>query len=182
MSKSTRFAAILGMSLLAFATAPDARAASIFGFGNAETVSSFAPTHCRRHRAACRHHRRVRLALSPLSDAGEARHPLLSVASRYLGAGKVTRMSGPWCRDFINLVASRAGYRLANHSRRAIDALALGRHVSAPHPGDLVVMRHHVTIFAGFGGRGVLGLGGNQGHRVKMSSYPARRVLAFVRL
>jgi hypothetical protein len=43
-------------------------------------------------------------------------------------------------------------------------------------------MRSHVTFFAGFGGRGVLGLGGNQGrHRVTLSSYPLSRVIAFVR-
>ena len=44
-------------------------------------------------------------------------------------------------------------------------------------------MRGHVTFFAGWGGRGVLGLGGNQsGGRVTVSSYPAARVVAFVRL
>lgn len=64
-----------------------------------------------------------------------------------------------------------------------IDALGLGlgRHVSAA-TGDLVVMRHHVTIFAGRLGDRILGLGGNQDHRVKIKAYPARRILAFVRL
>jgi hypothetical protein len=45
-----------------------------------------------------------------------------------------------------------------------------------------VVMRHHVTIFAGRLGDRILGLGGNQDHRVKIKAYPARRILAFVRL
>jgi hypothetical protein len=43
-------------------------------------------------------------------------------------------------------------------------------------------MRHHVTIFAGWGGRGLVGLGGNQGHQVKFSHFSQRRVVAFVRL
>lgn len=108
---------------------------------------------------------------------------ILAEAARYLGARKFTRLPGPWCRDFVNHVAQRAGYRLANRSRRAIDALSLGARVAHPRPGDLVVMRGHVTFFAGWGGRGVLGLGGNQsGGRVTVSSYPAARVVAFVRL
>lgn len=110
-------------------------------------------------------------------------HPLLAVAQRYVGSGRVTRQGGPWCRDFLNRVAAQAGYRLANRSRRAIDALALGHRVSAPRPGDLVVMRHHVTIFAGYGGRGLIGLGGNQSHgRVAYSSFNRGRVLAYVRM
>jgi len=107
---------------------------------------------------------------------------LLAEAQRFEGSGKVTRYRGPWCRDFINLVASRAGYRLANYSRRAIDALHLGRRVADPQPGDLVVMRHHVTIFAGRAGGKIVGLGGNQGRRVRYSHFAPGRVVAFVRL
>lgn len=108
---------------------------------------------------------------------------ILAEAQRYVGSGKVTRYAGPWCRDFINLVASRAGYRLANNSRRAIDAVHLGMRVSHPQPGDLVVQRHHVTIFAGWSGDGrIVGLGGNQGRRVRYSNFSTSRVVAFVRL
>ena len=107
---------------------------------------------------------------------------MLAEAQRYVGLGKVTRYRGPWCRDFINLVAARAGYRLANNSRRAIDAVHLGYRVSTPQPGDLVVMRHHVTIYAGNAGGRIVGLGGNQGHRVRYSQFSPRRVVAFVRL
>ena len=48
--------------------------------------------------------------------------------------------------------------------------------------GDLAVMRHHVTIVAGVHGGKVIGLGGNQGRRVKLSSYDSRRVVGFVRV
>ena len=87
--------------------------------------------------------------------------PVLRVASRYLGAARQPP-SGPWCPIHQHR-ARRADYLLAEHSRRAIDALRLGHRVASPRPGDLVVMRYHVTIFAGFGGRGLIGLGGNQG-------------------
>lgn len=109
-------------------------------------------------------------------------HPLLAVAKRYIGRGNFTHHGGPWCRDAVNVWLRQAGYHLANNSRRAIDAVRLGHRVSSPRPGDLVVMRHHVTIFAGWGGRGLVGLGGNQGHRVKYSHFSQRQVVAFVRL
>lgn len=139
-----------------------------------------------------RHARRTHFAHVAYNDgAGDPRgwtqpldlHPMLAVAQQYLGLRKFTGKPGPWCRDFVNVVARRAGYRLANNSRRAVDALHLGQRVANPRPGDLIVMRHHVSIFAGYGKRGLVGLGGNQGHgKVTYSSYPARRVLAFVRL
>lgn len=127
---------------------------------------------------------------SPWGERGAIGHPteirsraqLLAVAEGYVGSGKITRAPGPWCRDFVNLVAARAGVRLANHSRRAIDALGLGRRVADPMPGDLVVMRHHVTIYAGRDGGRIVGLGGNQGRRVRYSRYSPRQVVAFVRL
>ena len=106
---------------------------------------------------------------------------LLYVAQRYIGSRNFTGV-GQWCRAAINRWAELAGKPLANRSNRAIDALALGPHVRNPVPGDLIVMRHHVTIFAGFDHGRVVGLGGNQGHRVKYSKFSPRGVLAFVRL
>ena len=120
---------------------------------------------------------RVRAVAAPLDL-----HPALRVASAYLGHRNPTGTRGPWCRDFVNLTLRAAGYRVADNSRRARDAVRLGSRVFDPRPGDLVVMRSHVTFFAGYGGRGVLGLGGNQsGGRVSVSSYPLGRVIAFVR-
>ncbi len=111
-------------------------------------------------------------------------HPLLEVASRYVGRfgpslGLPSRL---WCRDFVNFVLAKNGTPPGNHSRRAIDALRLGSRVRDPRPGDLAVMRNHVTIFARFKTGQVIGLGGNQGRRVKLSSYSAARVVGFVRV
>lgn len=109
--------------------------------------------------------------------------PLLNVASRYVGGRNPTGTRGPWCRDFVNHVVRKAGYRLADSSRKARDAVRLGRRVSSPRPGDLAVMRSHVTIVAGFEAGRVVGLGGNQcGGRVCVSRYAQGRVIAFIRV
>ncbi len=121
-------------------------------------------------------------ALFGLARPARAESNVLAVARHYLGARNPTGFRGPWCKAFVNLALRRAG-RPASRSYRAIAALHDGARVRAPRPGDLVVMRHHVAFFLRFGGRGVVALGGNQGrrHRVTVSSYPRRRVIAFVR-
>jgi uncharacterized protein (TIGR02594 family) len=114
---------------------------------------------------------------------GYASAPLLAVASRYVGRRNPTGTRGPWCRDFVNHVVRKAGLPLADNSRKARDAVRLGRRVSQPRPGDLAVMRSHVTIVAGFEAGRVVGLGGNQcGGRVCVSRYAQARVIAYVRI
>ena len=116
-----------------------------------------------------------------LSDRSiKAAGNVLEEASRYLGRGNPTGTRGPWCRDFVNFILRRTGHR-TDSSRLAIDALRLGPHVAHPQPGDLVVMRGHITFFAGWERGHVIGLGGNQRHRVRFSRYPLSRVVAFVR-
>ncbi len=105
---------------------------------------------------------------------------MLNEARRYLGRGNVTGSHRAWCADFANMVLSRTGHR-ASGSGMVRSMLSVGPRVSSPSPGDVVVMRSHVTIFAGYGGRGFYGLGGNQHHRVAMSNFPLRSVVAFVR-
>lgn len=109
--------------------------------------------------------------------------PLLSVAARYMGGRNPTGTRGPWCRDFVNYVIRRAGLPLADTSRRARDGVRLGKRVRAPRPGDLAVMRTHITIVKDIDGGRVIGLGGNQcGGRVCVSRYSESRVIAYVRV
>jgi hypothetical protein len=118
----------------------------------------------------------VGLVLTPPAKAGP-----LEIAKRYLGARNVTGFRGPWCKAFTNKVLREAGFQ-ASAGLRAIDALRDGFRVGTPSPGDLAVMRGHVTFFVSWGGRGFLGLGGNQQHgRVALSSFPTRKVVAWVR-
>lgn len=106
---------------------------------------------------------------------------LASWALARVGWGNITGFRGPWCAAFVNVGLSSTGHRHVA-SRRAIDAIGDGMRVRRPERGDLAVMRHHVTIFVGWGGRGFVAVGGNQGHgRVTVSSYPLHRVIAWVR-
>lgn len=105
------------------------------------------------------------------------------VAQEFIGRRNFTTHRGiPWCASAVNAWLDMTGHRHVR-SLRAIDALGDGPHVRRPEIGDLAVMRHHVTVFLGWGGRGFLAIGGNQGraHRVTVASYPTYRVLAWVR-
>lgn len=110
----------------------------------------------------------------------------IAIARRYLGHGHFNGMPSEWCRSFVNKVLRQGGY-YSTASDMAIDALRLGPHVRHPQPGDIMVMRGHVTFFAGYDGHGrLLGLGGNQGgyrgaRHVQYSHYWPGRVIAFVR-
>lgn len=107
---------------------------------------------------------------------------MLAVASHFVGDRNPTGFHGPWCKAFVNMIARKTGH-FTNASLRAVDALHMGYRVKSPRPGDVAVMRSHATFFAGYGGRGFLGLGGNQSHhRVTVSSYPLSRVIAWIRL
>jgi uncharacterized protein (TIGR02594 family) len=107
---------------------------------------------------------------------------LVNEATMYLGQSNPTGFNEAWCRDFVNMVLERTGHKLADKSHMAVAALNLGQHVANPEPGDLAVMRGHVTIFAGWNGPDTFsGLGGNQHHRVTVASFSRRSVIAFVR-
>jgi uncharacterized protein (TIGR02594 family) len=106
---------------------------------------------------------------------------ILAYAKRFLGGGDPTHLGMPWCKSFSNMVLTHTGHR-AGPSLMAIDALKDGVRVSAPKPGDLAVLRGHVTFFVAFDGKGgFLGLGGNQHHAVSVSHFATSSVVAFVR-
>jgi uncharacterized protein (TIGR02594 family) len=117
---------------------------------------------------------------SSFSAPASASSTVLNEASRWIGHGNVTGSHRAWCADFANFVLRRTGHR-ASGSGMVNSMLSVGSRVSQPSPGDLVVMRSHVTIFAGYGGHGFYGLGGNQHHQVAMSNFPLHSVVAFVR-
>ena len=109
-------------------------------------------------------------------------HPVLQIAMRFEGMGKVTGLPGAWCRDFVNMVLSRAGVRLADHSRIAGDALRLGARTNSPRPGDLAVMRGHVGFVVADNGAQVTIISGNWGKRVARATLPRWAFVAFVRI
>ena len=108
---------------------------------------------------------------------------MLAVASHFVGDRNPTGFHGPWCKAFVNMIARKTGH-FTNASLRAVDALRhMGYRVKL-QTGDVAVTRSHATFFAGYGGRGFLGLGGNQSHhRVTVSkAIPLSRVIAWIRL
>jgi hypothetical protein len=148
------------------------------------------------HRAHAHHWRRVPLPAPrppvigrdppPLQGAidalGHAGSDIIAAARPYLGQHNPMHFRVAWCAGFVNKILDRTGHR-HNSGLRAIDKLRDGVRVASPRPGDLAVMRSHVTFFAGWGGRGFLGLGGNQGHaRVTLASFPVYRVIAWIRV
>jgi uncharacterized protein (TIGR02594 family) len=118
-------------------------------------------------------------SVSTSSGSPAASSGILAEAERYVGEGNPTGFHGLWCKAFVNMVLRKTGHAV-DRSARAIDGLHLGTRVSDPRPGDLAVMSHHITFFAGWGGRGFYGIGGNQGHRVRVSNYSTRQVIAFI--
>jgi uncharacterized protein (TIGR02594 family) len=116
-------------------------------------------------------------------DAPTIRVPaVLAEARRWLGQGNPTGKPGAWCAWFASFVLKRTGHRELQNGL-ASSALAYGPRVAEPKPGDLAVMRGHVTFFVGWNARDAfLGLGGNQGHRVRVSRFARRAVIAFVRV
>ncbi len=168
-------------------TEPAPVEASAFGYSLFDLSQQQQPQPVMSRRARARHSAAtaMRDARSGWGDApgfaaSSNASTVLSEASRWVGHGNVTGSHRAWCADFANFVLRRTGHR-ASGSGMVNSLLSVGPRVSQPAQGDLVVMRNHVTIFAGYGGHGFYGLGGNQHHRVAMSNFPLRSVVAFVR-
>ena len=103
---------------------------------------------------------------------------LLASARKYLGARRSpTGFRGPWCGDGLAFFARKVGADVPKNYRLARSWAGAGTH-SAPRVGAVAVMRHHVTIIAQLVPGGFIGLGANQGHRVKYSRYSWRGVIA----
>lgn len=87
-----------------------------------------------------------------------------------------------WCAAFVNGILARKGYR-GTGSNFAISFARYGTSTREPQRGDIVVFRSHVGFFEGYVMRGnkrfVAVLGGNQSNQVKVSYFPASRVLSY---
>jgi len=92
----------------------------------------------------------------------------------------------PWCSSFVNWCMAKAGIE-GTHSAAARSWLAWGREIARPVRGCIVVFTRagdpgsgHVAFYAGRESNADLRvLGGNQEDQVKVSRYPAGRVLGY---
>lgn len=91
-----------------------------------------------------------------------------------------------WCADFMNFVLRRAGGK-GTHSRAARSFLKYGTRLKEPRVGAIAILSRagpqngHVGIVRGTDGRGnPILVSGNSARKVRQSTYPKHRVLAYV--
>jgi hypothetical protein len=102
---------------------------------------------------------------------------LLHVAERYVGRGNFTGFHGKWCAAAAGLWLNEAGYsRLP--SLAAVSYAQYGR-PSAPKPGVVAVLPHHIGIVAKVYPTSILLLSGNHRHDVGYGVVSKRSVIAF---
>jgi uncharacterized protein (TIGR02594 family) len=151
-------------------------------------VAAVARTHRTKVYASARRNL-VRFARSmpamPVHSLSAKGSSVIADALRFVGAGNVTGMPGPWCADYASMILRRTGHKaLAGRSVSA--ALAYGPRVRQPRPGDLVVINtragyaQHVGFFAGWSHGLMEMISGNWGHRVSVAPISPRSVAAFI--
>lgn len=99
---------------------------------------------------------------------------------------KIDPARTPWCAAFANAVLKKSGKK-GTGSLAAKSFVSWGKKTSSPSHGDVVVLkpgsRYHVGFYVGTVKRNgrtyVAVLGGNQGNQVKVSYYPASKVVAY---
>ena len=115
----------------------------------------------------------------------------LSVAKQYVGmherhntkALKAVLGVNParvkWCGAFVGAMVRKTGRKPPSGYLKASNWRNYGTRVplKAARPGDIVVMRSHVTIYTRRTKGKVCGIGGNQSNRVKESCYSQRKVI-----
>lgn len=89
----------------------------------------------------------------------------------------------PWCGVFVATCLG-SGYMLPKNWMRALEWLNVGRPLSVPCYGCLVVFARsgggHVGFVVGQDRHGnLMVLGGNQGNRVSIAAFPRSRVVAY---
>ena len=91
-----------------------------------------------------------------------------------------------WCADFMNFVLDKAGGK-GTRSRASRSFLQFGKKLDGPRVGAIAILRRagpnngHVGVVRGTDGQGnPILVSGNHGPVVTQSTYPKRKVLAYV--
>ena len=105
-----------------------------------------------------------------------------------VGHGWVKEDEVPWCAAFVGGCLEEAGYK-STGSLAARSYLDWGQKVTQPQYGDVVVFwrgskkswQGHVAFYVRETDKSVVVLGGNQGNKVSVTTYPKSRVLGYRR-
>ena len=98
-----------------------------------------------------------------------------------------SRATTPWCGQTIAYCMAVNGIRPVDGYLEAVKWTTFGTKADVPQQGDTVVLLwdagsdaggHHVTMLEQVQGNSYLCRGGNQSHQVKLSTFPARDVIA----
>jgi uncharacterized protein (TIGR02594 family) len=90
----------------------------------------------------------------------------------------------PWCSSFVNWCMDRAGIN-GTDSAMARSWLKWGHGIVQPKPGAITVFTRgqypagHVAFYLSTDGDNIRVLGGNQGNKVSIASYPKAKVLGY---
>jgi uncharacterized protein (TIGR02594 family) len=122
---------------------------------------------------------------------GDVDNPEVLKYANDTGITGITSDEIPWCSTFVNWVAWKTGLQFSGKAN-ARSWLNVGKKVTSPEPGDVVVFwrespqswKGHVGFFLGISTdkKRVYCLGGNQGNRVSVSAYRLNTVLSYQRL
>ena len=111
---------------------------------------------------------------------------VVAEAARWIGSGKFTGQSGPWCADAVSAWLQRSGHRPLE-GRMASSALAYGPRLERPEVGALAVLgsrrgwASHVGVVSSVDADGTIHLiSGNWGRRVAEAVVSRGSVIAFV--
>jgi uncharacterized protein (TIGR02594 family) len=131
--------------------------------------------------------RRERIASASPTDeapmgASSGSSALIEEARRYIGGNPTGRRS-LWCGAFMDMVLRRTGHR--GGGNLALGYLRYGERVAGPQVGAIAVLGRrgggHVGVVSGIDAKGnPIVISGNHNRRVAESTYPRRRIIAYV--
>ena len=122
---------------------------------------------------------------------GPTHNPRIVEYAERSNLGGINDDETPWCSTFVNFVCDESDLPKTNRAN-ARSWLQIGRPVTDPEPGDIVIFwresphswKGHVGFFLGFNidKSKVFCLGGNQGNQFSIAPYDAEKVLGYRRL
>jgi uncharacterized protein (TIGR02594 family) len=147
-----------------------------------------APAVARRHKArkarvARRQSRAARDGRGRDAMAAVSTNELIAEARKYLG-GNPTGWSRDWCGRFLDMILKKTGHKGGGNLARGY--IHYGTRLAGPQVGAIAVFSRkgggHVGIVTGIDANGnPIVISGNYNDRVAIATYPAGRVLAYVR-